>query len=232
MGHSNDTVQHSSLSSNSGLGDGNNQIANSINSNSNSLREHALHSPLYNFPHSMMNHSNIGIVSGNGNNSNNGQYVQSGMLTQSTGLGIGISSQFSAAGLKADGSSTCTLNMSDGPPTPTQELDMTTDHRKSKFYFFFFHFFSAFAFSRRNIHFFFFCFCFLVDGTSASLSSLSTQLLRHQGPSLTPSLANYIRADLIAHVTNWPAEMLEKQVCHKHHSSSNSISILFLLKSL
>lgn len=57
----------------------------------------------------------------------------------------------------------------------------------------------------------------LVDGTSASLSSLqgvvtSTQTLRSQGPSLTPNLANYVRADLIAHVTNWPAELLEKQV--------------------
>lgn len=54
-----------------------------------------------------------------------------------------------------------------------------------------------------------------MDGTSASLSSLqgvSSQMLRHQGPSLTPSLANYFRADLIAHVTNWPADMLEKQV--------------------
>lgn len=54
-------------------------------------------------------------------------------------------------------------------------------------------------------------------GTSASLSSLqgvvtSSQIMRNQGPSLTPSLANYVRADLIAHVTNWPAEILEKQV--------------------
>lgn len=58
-------------------------------------------------------------------------------------------------------------------------------------------------------------FSFVVEGTSASLSSLqgvSSQMLRHQGPSLTPSLANYFRADLIAHVTNWPAEILEKQV--------------------
>lgn len=57
---------------------------------------------------------------------------------------------------------------------------------------------------------------FSVDG-AASLSSLqgvvaSTQALRSQGPSLTPSLANYFRADLIAHVTNWPADLLEKQV--------------------
>lgn len=55
-----------------------------------------------------------------------------------------------------------------------------------------------------------------MDGSS-SLSSLqnvvtSTQSLRSQGPILTPSLANYFRADLIAHVTNWPADVLEKQV--------------------
>lgn len=67
-------------------------------------------------------------------------------------------------------------------------------------------------------------FLFTVDGgTSASLSSLqgvvtSSQIMRNQGPSLTPSLANYVRADLIAHVTNWPAEVLEKQVCTKHTS--------------
>lgn len=62
-------------------------------------------------------------------------------------------------------------------------------------------------------------FCsFVVDGTSASLSCLqgvvaTSQVMRNQGPSLTPSLANYFRADLIAHVMNWPAEILEKQVC-------------------
>lgn len=126
--------QHSSANAGVGVaGDGNNQIANN-NSNSNSLREQALNSPLYNLPHnmqhSMLNHSNMG-------GSSSGQYVQSsatGMIsTQATGLGIGISSQFSAAGLKADGSST--LLLGDGPPTPTQELDMTGDHRKSKLYF-------------------------------------------------------------------------------------------------
>lgn len=37
-------------------------------------------------------------------------------------------------------------------------------------------------------------------------------MLRHQGPSLTPSLGNYVRTDLIAHVMNWPADILEKQV--------------------
>lgn len=71
------------------------------------------------------------------------------------------------------------------------------------------------------------CFCCVscsvsraVDGTSATLSSLqgvSSQMLRHQGPSLTPSLANYVRTDLIAHVMNWPADILEKQVrMHRH----------------
>lgn len=122
--------QHSAVSCGVGLSDGINQIANN-NNNSNSLREHALNSPLYNLPHnmqhsmSMLNHTNIS--SGN-------QYVQSsasGMIsTQASGLGIGISSQFSAAGLKSDGSST--LLIGDGPPTPTQELDASGDHRKCK----------------------------------------------------------------------------------------------------
>lgn len=238
--------QHSSANAGVGVaGDGNNQIAN--NSNSNSLREHALNSPLYNLPHnmqhSMLNHSNMG---GSGNSS--GQYVQSsatGMIsTQATGLGIGISSQFSAAGLKADGSST--LLVGDGPPTPTQELDMTGDHRKrkrnsslpnllgtNKYAIIVPPFVLCAIWSRMSMSMRHNCrvlpsnqsiyysvsFLFTVDGgTSASLSSLqgvvtSSQIMRNQGPSLTPSLANYVRADLIAHVTNWPAEVLEKQVC-------------------
>ena len=40
----------------------------------------------------------------------------------------------------------------------------------------------------------------------------SSQAGRPQGPNLTPSLANYFRADLISHVTGWPSEMLEKNV--------------------
>lgn len=57
-----------------------------------------------------------------------------------------------------------------------------------------------------------------MEGTSsASLSSLqscvsSGQGSRSQGPDLSPKLAKYFRADLITHVTNWPAEILEKQV--------------------
>lgn len=71
--------------------------------------------------------------------------------------------------------------------------------------------------------------CNIVDNTSASLSSLqgvvtSTQALRCQGPSLTPNLANYCRADLISHVTNWPAELLEKQV--SYHKIVNKITSL------
>lgn len=41
----------------------------------------------------------------------------------------------------------------------------------------------------------------------------SSQISRlQQGPNLTPSHSKYMRTDLISHVTNWPAEMLEKQV--------------------
>lgn len=72
--------------------------------------------------------------------------------------------------------------------------------------------------------------CFAVDGTSASLSCLQgvvapSQVLRNQGPSLTPSLANYVRADLIAHVMNWPAEMLEKQASLHFISRKNTLCI-------
>lgn len=43
----------------------------------------------------------------------------------------------------------------------------------------------------------------------ACTSSLSA--LRPQGPSITPSLANYYRDDLVNHVRGWPADILEKQ---------------------
>ncbi|XP_063703263.1 WW domain-containing adapter protein with coiled-coil homolog [Culicoides brevitarsis] len=70
----------------------------------------------------------------------------------------------------------------DGAPTPTQELDLD---------------------SRRHAQ-------------TTSVSSLqgvmtSSQIGRLQhGPTLTPSHSKYMRTDLISHVTNWPAEMLEK----------------------
>ncbi|GLV45695.1 wacky [Carabus blaptoides fortunei] len=44
---------------------------------------------------------------------------------------------------------------------------------------------------------------------TACTSSLSA--LRPQGPSITPSLANYYRDDLVNHVRGWPADLLEKQ---------------------
>lgn len=37
--------------------------------------------------------------------------------------------------------------------------------------------------------------------------------LQHAAPMLTPSLHNYLRGDLTAHVIGWPADILEKQVC-------------------
>lgn len=105
--------------------DNSNQIA---NNNSNNLREHVLNSPLYNYSHNMQQQQQQQPVSIY-NHTGNSQYVTStaGVLSTQT-TGMGISMQFSAAGLKADGSST--LNRGDGPPTPTQELDMSCDHRK------------------------------------------------------------------------------------------------------
>nr|AEE63275.1 unknown [Dendroctonus ponderosae] len=45
-----------------------------------------------------------------------------------------------------------------------------------------------------------------MQGVSSSL-----QALRPQGPTITPSLANHYRDDLVNHVRNWPADILEKQ---------------------
>lgn len=69
-----------------------------------------------------------------------------------------------------------------------------------------------------------------MEGASASLSSLSSQVSRCQGPCLTPSLANYLRADLIAHVTGWPAEILEKQVFLFFFQASCHSQILYMTK--
>ncbi|CAG9854105.1 unnamed protein product [Phyllotreta striolata] len=45
-----------------------------------------------------------------------------------------------------------------------------------------------------------------LQGVSSSL-----QALRPQGPTITPSLANHYRDDLVNHVRGWPAELLEKE---------------------
>ncbi|XP_074031899.1 WW domain-containing adapter protein with coiled-coil wacky isoform X2 [Leptinotarsa decemlineata] len=45
-----------------------------------------------------------------------------------------------------------------------------------------------------------------LQGVSSSL-----QALRPQGPTITPSLANHYRDDLVNHVRGWPAEIIEKQ---------------------
>lgn len=86
----------------------------------------------------------------------------------------------------------------EGPPTPTQELDLSGASTSS----------SAMEQQQRRL-----------DCTSSApaLSNLqscvaaSAQTGRVQGPEISPKLAKYFRADLITHVTNWPAEILEKQ---------------------
>lgn len=45
-----------------------------------------------------------------------------------------------------------------------------------------------------------------------SYSSVVGGALHHAPPMLTPSLVNYLRADLTGHVTGWPADLLERQV--------------------
>lgn len=47
---------------------------------------------------------------------------------------------------------------------------------------------------------------------AAGTSSLATAALKPSIPSLTPSLANYYREDLISHVVGWQADHAERQV--------------------
>ncbi|XP_030378469.1 WW domain-containing adapter protein with coiled-coil homolog [Scaptodrosophila lebanonensis] len=107
----------------------------------------------------------------------------------------------------------------EGPPTPTQELDLSGSALEQQ------HAAAAAAAAavavmqatqqqaaqqaqqQRKL-----------DGAaSATLSTLqscvtsSVQAANLRGPEISPKLAKYFRADLIAHVTNWQAEALERQ---------------------
>jgi hypothetical protein len=76
--------------------------------------------------------------------------------------------------------------------------------------------------------------CSLVSVDNASgVSSLQSVMSASQTSNrnlLTPSLAKFFRADLIAHVTNWPSEILEKQVSfiylNMHASLFNAKNLL------
>ncbi|XP_053662244.1 WW domain-containing adapter protein with coiled-coil homolog [Anopheles marshallii] len=155
------------------------------------LRDHALQSPLYNVCN--LSHpvhaTSLSIGSGthlnhstHHNHSSNSHCSNQSNMMHNIGL-VGCSSGNA-------------IHTGDGPPTPTQELELPlVDHRK-------------------------------LDGlgstvvtttTTSSVSSLqsvmaSSQCGRSQGPNLTPSLAKYFRADLISHVTGWPSEILEKTI--------------------
>ncbi|XP_049543837.1 WW domain-containing adapter protein with coiled-coil homolog [Anopheles darlingi] len=151
-----------------------------------SLREHALNSPLFNvgnLAHPVhasplsgihINHNTHGITG----NSHIGR--ESGVMN-------------TCAMLSSTGNVTQT---GDGPPTPTQELEVPiSDHRKYV--------------GLNNTG--------LTSTPTSAVSSLqsvmaSSQSGRAQGPNLTPTLAKYFRADLISHVTGWPSEILEKTI--------------------
>lgn len=95
----------------------------------------------------------------------------------------------------------------DGPPTPEMDLNSAADHRRSKMTMFA----SQFTDSTPNT------LNLSVDGSSGGVSSLQSVMSAASQVSnrlnlLTPSLAKFFRVDLLNHVTNWPSELLEKQV--------------------
>lgn len=93
----------------------------------------------------------------------------------------------------------------DGPPTPEMDLNSGSEHRRRKTEFILY------------LHLILLInFYHVVDGTTPGVSSLQSVMAASQTSNrlnlLTPSLAKFFRPDLITHVTNWPAEILEKQV--------------------
>lgn len=191
----NKTIEHNELNPQKALQTITNALARQQNPNgtagvdgsvgSNSLREHALNSPLYNV--SNLSHPSTPGGLGGLNHSNSNHHHQQ----QSGSNNLNLNSSSSMANLSG-GSNSSQMLTGDGPPTPTQEMDLVlpSDHRK-------------------------------MDGagptTTSAVSSLqgvmtSSQGGRSQGPNLTPSLAKYFRADLISHVTGWPSEILEKTI--------------------
>ncbi|KAI8128338.1 WW domain-containing adapter protein with coiled-coil like protein [Lucilia cuprina] len=106
---------------------------------------------------------------------------------------INISGAIGSGSSVGGSSSSMGVIPGEGPPTPTQELDLSGN--------------SSLEQQQRKL-----------DGTSsASLSTLqscvsnSIQAGRSQGPEISTKLSKYFRADLITHVTNWAADQLEKQ---------------------
>lgn len=91
----------------------------------------------------------------------------------------------------------------DGPPTPEMDLNSGGDHRRSEL---------SYSFLEKLLSIFY----VLVDGVTGGVSSLqsvmSATTLSNRLHLLTPSLAKFFRVDLLSHVTNWPSELLEKQV--------------------
>lgn len=67
------------------------------------------------------------------------------------------------------------------------------------------------------------------NSSSVSLSQTLLQGLKPQIPALTPSLARFYKEALIGHVTNWPAEAVER-TCQRINEEHLSISNLAITK--
>lgn len=177
-----------------------------------SLRDNALNSPLYN-----LQHSQHGMMSPM-NNLSAGKLPLDGMNNASSLGGVVVGGSSCSSNLvnisnvnSSNSGSNAALIPGEGPPTPTQELDMSGGS-------------SIDPQQRAKLD-------ASGSGGSTSAASLSTlqscvaassvQSGRSQGPEISPKLAKYFRADLITHVTNWQADILEKQVSHIKYEVCN-----------
>ncbi|XP_049295142.1 WW domain-containing adapter protein with coiled-coil homolog isoform X3 [Anopheles funestus] len=154
------------------------------------LRDHALQSPLYNVSNLSHPVHSTTLSIGSGTHINHSTHHNHSANSH----GSNQSNMMHNIGLMGCSSGNAILT-GDGPPTPTQELELPlVDHRK-------------YGLGSTIV----------TTTTTSSVSSLqsvmaSSQSGRSQGPNLTPSLAKYFRADLISHVTGWPSEILEKTI--------------------
>ncbi|KAM7347263.1 WW domain-containing adapter protein with coiled-coil wacky isoform 2-T2 [Cochliomyia hominivorax] len=129
-----------------------------------------------------------GVVSVGGNNA----LCSSSSLSVTPNVNISGAIGSVSGGVGVGGSSMGVIP-GEGPPTPTQELDLSGN--------------SSLEQQQRKLD----------TTSSASLSTLqscvsnSIQAGRSQGPEISTKLSKYFRADLITHVTNWAADQLEKQ---------------------
>jgi hypothetical protein len=157
-----------------------------------------------------LNQNNIGHDTNNSHHNSN-SLRNSPSYSGSTNVTSALTNSVSRLELNnASSNNNNHIVVGDGPPTPEMDLN-SAEHRRRKCQL-------QIVITDQSY------FEFLVDAASgvSSLQSVMSAQTSNRLNLLNPSLAKFFRADLISHVTNWPSEILEKQVINA--------TILFMMK--